>query len=269
MSQKSQSQSQSQTGDSSSSGGSLQMQAVLPEDAQTLSNISTQADKIAKERADFEAKLRSQLFDTLPEDKTIRDRFPNTQMGLPMLDRVQSIYREEHNVTLKFFDIRGNWMLTAHPQANPRKQDQTIEDYVESIQEHGYVPGVRGAPWAQRNAEPGGQYFMLSFDKLSQAIRIAYERDTSFSNDKVQTTIARGLPGTDIYRPDTPLDVLLFLVQYHNAFHGGSKTSWMEILITTIRAKANWSAVKLTKGLTARDGKGHFAFSSRGGRGGR
>eukprot|EP00959_Pyramimonas_sp_CCMP1952_P365514 7655088-Pyramimonas_sp.AAC.1 len=231
-------------------------QQISPEDQATFAYITTEAERVAKQKADLQAKLRSQLFEQLPAGQTILNRFPNTQMGLPMLDRVQTIYREESNVTIPFFNAAGVFQLTAHPTANPRKQDQTVEDYVESIEEHGYVPGVRGVPWAQRNPEAGGPYLMLSFDKLSQAIKIAYQRDIGMTNVKVQTTVSRGLPNVDIFRPDTPLDVLEFLVQYHNAFHSGSKTSWMEILIITTKAKANWGAVKITKGLTARDGKG-------------
>ncbi|CAK0879154.1 unnamed protein product [Prorocentrum cordatum] len=231
-------------------------QQISPEDQATFAYITTEAEKVAKQKADLQAKLRSQLFEQLPAGQRILNRFPNTQMGLPMLGCVQTIYREESNVTIPFFNAAGVFQLAARPTANPRKQYQTVEDDVESIEEHGYAPGVRGVPWAQRNPEAGGPYLMLSFDKLSQAIKIAYQRDTGMTNVKVQTTISRGLPNVDIFRPDAPLDALEFLVQYHNAFHSGSKTSWMEILIITTKAKANWCAVKITKGLTARDGKG-------------
>eukprot|EP00959_Pyramimonas_sp_CCMP1952_P433258 9072986-Pyramimonas_sp.AAC.1 len=57
------------------------------------------------------------------------------------------------NITVKFFTESGQKSMVPHP-LNERKQDTVLEEYTESIKEHGNVSGIRGDPWAVFS--PGG-----------------------------------------------------------------------------------------------------------------
>jgi hypothetical protein len=68
------------------------------------------------------------------------DRFVGVADGLPMLMHLQKCFRLPGKHTIHFLSKEGTWQLQPHPK-NSREQDTTVQDYVESILPHGYIPG--------------------------------------------------------------------------------------------------------------------------------
>jgi hypothetical protein len=135
-------------------------------------------------------------------------------------------------VTLKLFGKELLQLLSRHP-LNDRQQVQVLEEYVKSVLEQGCIPGVRGICCAVER--PGSDdnsadkcYWLLSWGTLVSAIYIAASREPD--NAMVQATLATGVEGAVVLRVDTPKDVLIFLRDYFNSFHNGSKYSFTELL---------------------------------------
>eukprot|EP00959_Pyramimonas_sp_CCMP1952_P164400 3436883-Pyramimonas_sp.AAC.1 len=186
---------------------------------------SAQEAMLAARAAQRQADQR--LYAPLEEGQTIRDRFADVEWGLPMLQHRQQLHRRRQNCTIALYN---------------QNKTQTILDYKKSIEEHGLIPGVRGAPWLvdiDHGKKPTGacadvlQYRLLSFDKLTQATKLAIEDPANNDNIKVIQTLANGLQGCDIFDHRLPDDVCESLAVYRNAFHVGSKTSWVEVIKIT------------------------------------
>eukprot|EP00973_Karenia_brevis_P021622 2973261-Karenia_brevis.AAC.1 len=72
----------------------------------------------------------------------------------------------------------------------------------------------------------------------------------------VLASLSNGLQGGTVFRHDTPLDVLIWLKNWHNKFHHGSKPSFLEVLEYTDWLSTQWAVYADKEGITARAGKG-------------
>jgi hypothetical protein len=68
-------------------------------------------------------------------------------------------------------------------------------------------------------------------------------------------SLAVGLKYVDLYNVNTPADVLRWLKKYHNEFHGGSATSFLEVFDDAERAQASWAIYKRDNMISASSGK--------------
>ena len=132
--------------------------------------------------------------------------------------------QDKTGITLPFFDEKGGQALERH-ELN-RRQVKAVENrFTKSVLQHGNVPGVRGAPWAT-GTWGSPPYKLITYGTLSRAVYRAVAADPD--NKVVQLSVARGLVGADLYRPDTPPDVVRWLKRYHNEFHDGSSYTFCE-----------------------------------------
>ena len=74
----------------------------------------------------------------------------------------------------------------------------------------------------------GKPHLMLAYGTLSAAVYLAAAEDAE--NVNVKESIRNGIPGATLLHPRTPRDVLEWLRDWHNSFHGGSSISFIEIL---------------------------------------
>ena len=103
------------------------------------------------------------LYGPLGPDATVFDRFPEVPDGIIMLEHINKVYRRRNKVTIDFYNKEtGEWQLLSHPENN-REQDQTVEDYVDSICRHGYMHGARGLAWTQYSKGGAPPYLMITF----------------------------------------------------------------------------------------------------------
>eukprot|EP00974_Lingulodinium_polyedra_P033263 3199543-Lingulodinium_polyedra.AAC.1 len=140
------------------------------------------------------------------------------------------IYVIQTDVRLKFFatDPQTNEpdlnvpLLSRHPMNN-RAHAAVREQYVRSILETGNIIGVRGVPWVlQAHGSTGGTdsaYQLMSYATLTESVYESVRREPN--NKFVLETIRGGLPGSTVFHPRTPPDVLRYLKDIHNAFHQG------------------------------------------------
>ena len=86
---------------------------------------------------------------------------------------------------------------------------------------------------------------------MAKAIRAACERFPD--NPNVIRTRTNGLQDVDVYDERMPNDCARWLCDYHNDFHGGSKTSFVQILELTISVEAHVTAYTMQAGISTRD----------------
>ena len=217
-------------------------------DSLSASNVDSQTPGDA---ADLVGVVSRMKYAPLGQGATAHDRFPDTAPGLEMLTRINKCFRKRCSVNSPFKDASGTWLLKAH-RVNSRQQQQVVEDYVESICEHGYMPGVRGAAWAQYSPPPqspqggslvdvlgGPPYLMLTADKITTAIRVAHERYPE--NKNVIDTMANGID-LDLYDYMMGDECATWLCDWSNFFHAGSKQSFMQVLEYTPGVQSAWKA---------------------------
>ena len=138
------------------------------------------------------------------------------------------------DTTLRFFGQNGQPLLSRHP-LNDRKQTQVTESYISKILQEGCVAGVRGICVAVESnkvtmgdhaQEP--EYWLLSWGTLTEAVYEAYRREPR--NIMVKASVDNGITGCVILSARTPHDVLIWIRDYMNSFHYGSKYSFTELL---------------------------------------
>ncbi len=104
----------------------------------------------------------------------IRERLGNHD-GLVMFNKICEAYQVGPDQTLAFFNADGQEQLIDHP-LNTRIEETTIEEYAESVERHGNVSEVRGAPFVQLSADDKPPYMMITYRQLSKAVYVAYRR---------------------------------------------------------------------------------------------
>ena len=115
---------------------------------------------------------------------------------------------------------------------NPRQHAGVKAQYVASVKLRGIIEGVRGECWCVESdpdatGRRSGPIGALTFGSLTDAFYTALEQDPS--NPAIQHTLKRGLEAR-IINSKTPAAVLRFLVRFHNAFHHGAQTSYLELI---------------------------------------
>eukprot|EP00973_Karenia_brevis_P036558 5040178-Karenia_brevis.AAC.1 len=169
-----------------------------------------------------------------------------------MMSVIRKTYGVSRNVTIHF-EKDGVWQLTNHP-INDRVQDQTVMDYVSSIREFGYMPGMRGHAWAMLGPDARPPYLLISFDKLNRAIQ--YCSIHHADDDNVQRTLRSGLPDVELFSHRMPDDCVVYLRDKHNSMHGGSKTSFLEWISIAEKAEVAFKAQCIINGWTTRQAGG-------------
>ncbi len=153
---------------------------------------------------------------------------------------------------LYFFGEDGQALLIGC-SINERKHDGVVEQYVRSILTLGLSGGVRGSPWALLSKGNKPPYKMITFRTLSKAFYLAHARAPD--NKQVQASLESGIPGAVLLHWLTPEDVIVWLRDWHNSFHAGSKFSFLEALDLISTYEATYQA-QLVANVTPKNGRG-------------
>ncbi len=166
---------------------------------------------------------------------------------------------------IEWFDVHGNPALVDHP-LNTRSEEVSIEEYAESIEMNGLARSCRGEPWCQLSEGNQAPYRMITYRQLTKGFYLAYSRvdaktkknnsDDNKDKDKMKAVVAMsadvGLTNTRCLHWQTPPDVVEWLRDWHNNFHGGSKVSYVEVLQNIPRMLADWEVHARSERLTYR-----------------
>ena len=124
--------------------------------------------------------------------------------------------------------VRG---IERHP-LNGRQHNGVKQQYVASVRLRGVIENVRGECWLTEasidsSGRRSGPKLALTFGSLSEAFYSALQDDAS--NPALVATLSRGLEAR-LVSHRTPESVLKFLIRYHNGFHFGASTSFLELI---------------------------------------
>ena len=115
---------------------------------------------------------------------------------------------------------------------NPRQHAGVKAQYVASVRMRGIIESVRGECWCVEAVPDSagvrsGPKGALTFGSLTEAFYEALSQDPT--NGALLATLTKGLAARVLnYR--TPPAVLRYLVRFHNGFHGGAGTSFVELI---------------------------------------
>ena len=192
---------------------------------------------------------------------SVEMRFPGKK-GLVLLDAIQEVYRLKNaaGITIPWFDPKTGARSFVRHEFNQRVQKKVEQRYVQSVIAKGCVPGVRGVPWGvgTLGITP---YKLLTYGTLSSALYSAAEMDTDRSIECVQVSIRRGLEMVDLYDPRTPADVLRWLKRFHNEWHGGSATTYLESFEDVQLVSDTWKVYCLEHGISSESGRGSESYA--------
>ena len=242
----------------------------------TMSDIPAIA-KMEAASAAFEAQYYS-------ETATMEEMFGQSEGAV----RQKHIFDTYHvgTMAIPWFTADGKRSIERHP-VNQRKNDAVKASYVNSIAEKGLCEGVRGEPWmvAPVGWEPrgvvtfgvggagvvgvggagvvgvggagvgaGATFMAITFATLSAAVYDAAELPSASSNKFIQRALADGLGGCKILHSRTPLRVLVWLRDFHNSFHSGCSSSFIEELQVALDAEVQWTEWRTSANISARSG---------------
>lgn len=159
---------------------------------------------------------------------TIRNRYPNLPVGLRLLQRVMKDYGcgERH---LPFFDQNGQPTLVVH-ELNDRHHTQAVHQAALSVKKYGNMQELRGRGVGQRsNDRDGLPYKMIAYGTLSRGIYRAAKLWPREEN--VVLTLETGIT-IDTVDHRAPAEVLEFLRDFYNTFHGGIGISFLEVALS-------------------------------------
>ena len=177
----------------------------------------------------------------------IHERFPGLT-GLRLLNKVNSWYRvPPKNRHVKLFSEDGARLFEMQSD-NIRDQKVVEDDYVRSVLTKGNVSGVRGQPWAVLSEGEQPPFNLISYGTLARAIYRAAQAEPD--NPNVLATLEQGLENLQVYSSKTPIDVIRWLRDFHNEFHGGSGFTVLELLKLVEKIEAQWKAHATLKGLS-------------------
>ncbi|CAK0800924.1 unnamed protein product [Prorocentrum cordatum] len=168
---------------------------------------------------------------------SIKERFPG-QEGQDLYDLCEQHYRMPDKKA-PLFDARGNKLLHRHMEANPRQLGGAACVCAKRILEKGVMSRFRGPMIAI-------QAFYIAHDMQSQE---------AAPNKFVTKLIEAGI-SVQIWRSDTPHDVLSWLKHEGNEYHEGAPTIYLELLpaggqrLNAIEnIQAGWAAHCNSKGI--------------------
>ena len=190
-------------------------------------------------------------------------RFPGLN-GLLLLNKIFEAYRvmlPGADQMLPFYSSDGAELLVDHP-LNCRHQTLVVKEYCESVLKNGNVPGVRGAPWAVLSTGNTPPYKLITYRTLSKAVYMA--KKVAPENPLVIASIEAGLPNAVLFDCRIPEDVVIWLRDYHNGFHNGASTSFVEVLKAIPQLEADWFVFATKHSLTVRGcGTGDASWTAR------
>jgi hypothetical protein len=117
--------------------------------------------------------------------------------------------------------------LRRHPE-NDRLQLSVVEKYAKGLESTGLVAGVRGQLWAVEGAVIDGlqHYDLITYGTLTSAMYVAADR--SPDNPMVKSSVEAGVEDCIILHSKTPLDVVRWMRDFHNQWHGGQGYTIMQ-----------------------------------------
>jgi hypothetical protein len=190
-----------------------------------------------------------------------KDRWPDMEEGVELLDRIFLNYAIRKNQTVPFFDNRGRPQVGPHPD-NLRSHHHVLRKYIATVKRFGVLSGVRGDPWAILSPDGVGPHQLITWGTLSRAIFIALEEDPL--NPKILKSIAKGLERVVEFNARTPADIIAFLRDWHNRWNGGAEENFVDKLFKVKSRDAAWRSFCLAQGWTSRNcGKGPDSYVGR------
>lgn len=201
------------------------------------------------------------MFRPLPPGATIYDRLGPLQ-GILMYDAICKQFQVGPDFTLHFVDPKTGLLWLADHDLNKREEGGTIEEYTESIKDHGLAATSRGVPLTQLSDGNKPPHRMLTFRLLSKAMIVAKQRYGG-KNALVDFSWKRGLPGAKQFRCDMPDDCSEWLIDWDNQWNGGSKKSFVEVLIIVPKLDVSWTAFAQSAGIRADDSKGGQRYENK------
>jgi hypothetical protein len=164
---------------------------------------------------------------------------------------------KQNNKALPFFDDKGGRMFAPHSE-NVREQSFVVEEYTQSILTKGLCPGVGGEPWGLWADSP--PYPLLTWGTRIRALYRAVEREPD--NEYVKLTLKNGLKNLTLLHPRVPRHAREWLRDFHNGFHAGSTTSFLQKLAWLPEVSANWRGHCEAQGFTTRGGDGTSSYAN-------
>lgn len=207
---------------------------------------------------DVLGKVNAKLY-TYTEHMTIFQRFPDVPApgGIRMVNRLLKYYQKQtteipqmvNNVIPWFDKATGAPNFRPHP-LNVRQHDTVLDEYEESILEHGIAQDCRGRLFATMSMHPVpgkvGQFMesfpleLVTWGTLARAFYSVVQRHPSHPN--VVESLAAGLDNIVVLSGRTPRDVVEFLRDFHNSFHHGASDSFIKVIQDTRIIQASWQA---------------------------
>jgi hypothetical protein len=133
---------------------------------------------------------------------------------------------------------------------NIREHDSVIQEYEQSIMDHGIVQDCRGRLFAVLSLVPvtghPGQFTeglplrLLTWGSLGRALYSLLAKAPE--NENVKASLAAGLANVCVMRARLPADCIAFVRDYHNLWHHGASDSFIKVLRDTREVEANWEA---------------------------
>lgn len=180
--------------------------------------------------------------------------------GLKMISRIQEWYEVsvpllpgQQAGSIPWFGPHGDKNCIPHPE-NIRRHDTVVQEYIESVNEHGVVQDCRGRLYAVQSSVDGAPGTMaggyplqlITWGTLGRAFYLAVEQDVNQKNEQIQTSLCRGLSSICVLDHRTPPDVYNFLKWYHNQFHEGQGDSFLQLLSDVPEIEAGFVAWSTT-----------------------
>ncbi|CAK0824466.1 unnamed protein product, partial [Prorocentrum cordatum] len=187
-------------------------------------------------------------YQELTDGRTIEDRFG--EQGSRRWQKVMSLCEISRGTALPFFKKKaghaeatvikiesGRKMVNkeqldrclVRSKHNPRQQATVAKEYCKSVLENGLQMSCRGAPIAVMGAAKDSiEFQMLAGATLMEGYFLAVETDPE--NEFVVAAAESGYQNCIVLRGDTPTDVLIWVMNAHNKFHGGAMTSFLELI---------------------------------------
>ena len=102
---------------------------------------------------------------------------------------------------------------------------------------------------------------MITWGHLCLAIYRAHAEEPG--NPQVICTVQGGVKDATVFNPKTPTDVVSWLKNLHNEFHGGAERSFLEICEDILTVEAAWkSANHKTKDISQRGAQTPAGYNS-------
>ena len=119
-------------------------------------------------------------------------------------------------------------------KTNPRQHEGVKKQYIQSVKMRGIVEDVRGGLWAveaervERNGHmTTGPAQAVTFGSLTESFYAALHEEPE--NPMLLQSLSKGLEAR-ILSAKTLMSVLKYLVTFHNHFHAGAATSFVELV---------------------------------------